>query len=241
MAKEISGIAQCITGYNINFDGFYFPRGRHLRGAFGAICALEELPIISEFFDLKNDSLIFRDMFPVCDSCKNIIYPNKNDKIVCKRCKTINDKFSVKNISLPKYSLKQVIEGGKYRFSIIVKDESFLNKVLYVIEYMVRNNFSIGRMITSGWGRFRLLEYNVNDKKPEYLSKAILISEAIVDKGGDVDINIGNFVNKTNTFEFIKLKGLSRYREVSNVDGFYYGNYGTFGFGEFLSPSVFGI
>jgi len=233
MAKEIIGTARCLTGYSFNFDKLYFPRGRHLRGAFGFACHLERNPLIEEFQDLKNDSLIFRDMFPLCSSCGNVLYPKYDEKrITCSRCNAVNS-IEVVHVKTTRYTTEQVVEGKKYRVNFIVKDESLLDNVFKILDFMLGSPFSIGKKISSGWGRFILQNYSVKDVETRFFSRAITVSEMITPKG-NIEIRTGNSANIENKFEFITLKAFERYKVVENVNGFYCGEYGNLGFGEFI-------
>ncbi|HOJ64591.1 MAG TPA: hypothetical protein PLE45_09235 [Spirochaetota bacterium] len=237
--KEIKGILESITGFSIPLDnGEYalYPAGRHLRGAIGYIAFNLDLPISSKFLDFDFDDIIFRDLLPI-SKCGKIFYPEKNsNSLKCPSCNEIYGSSVLRNIMARGLSYKEVIEGKKYRLSIIVKDEKYLNEMEAIIRYILSYGIYLGNKVSKGYGKFKIKEYSIVDILPVKDSEVLLLSDAIIDNG-EKDIVFSKKEISSSKFEIIRKRGKAKGDIIrdNNHNGFYIGKYGGLGFGEIIS------
>ncbi len=230
---EFSGVALAETPFLIHIGGRTgeidaYPRGRHLRGYLGYLALDMGLSMAEHFPDLRWDALVFRDMIPLC-GCQRPYMVVKGGGLECPECgifrPDIQD-FSGKG----GFSGKEVAEGGLYRFSIIVKDLSFLDEMRRVMDVVLREGLRIGSGITRGRGYFRVMEINEAKWCPPEGNRWVLQSPAVLPEGRQ-PLSIGRRVAEN--FEVVNLMVVPQ-GEIVNAElhGTGVGDYQGLGFGE---------
>lgn len=178
-----------------------YPMGRHLRGAIGYIALESNLDIAKLFPDFDTQEIIVRDMIP------------------------LDNKFVVEDIISQSYKGKAVMDGGKYRFEVLV-DDKYKNDMEVVIKKM--RNFNIGSMKSHGLGKFELGSVSIGEVSPmtgEYTLK----NDAVIDNGNK-RIEISKKIGED--FKKISLSVGNKDKKVKVSQAFGYGKYISLGFGE---------
>ncbi len=237
MALELSADANLQTGFSLYSDVYQtyllYPRGRHLRGALGWIAFRLGLDISKQFPEIGWDGVIFRDMLPLCN-CKTIFKIDRQGKFIpCPVCGAKYDETVLRTVQTRKLTYKEVSEGKLYRLSIILQDDKWLKDILLILDYANKYGLYLGSRHTSGHGKFIIQDLKTKEIKPFSYSKAMLVSEAISEQGS-MKMVIGRRLSEKDKAELIQLKALPIGTVITNVNGFYYGEYGGLGFGEFV-------
>ncbi len=229
--KSILGQSLCITGFSLTKENYY-PAGRHLRGAFGLIAYELNLEISQYFLDFSWDGIIFRDMLPLCKCGLPLLMWDKISQM-CPHCHTIyQEKDILKFVRTIKTKDGYIDDGWHYRFNLIY-EQKYEKDVKTVLDVMQNDGFSIGKRRSEGWGSFCLEDYVETNISPNiHPSKALLISHAIT-PNGEKEIRISKYIISTNKFNYFGLKYIPKGNIINDAKGFYYGEYGSLGFGEY--------
>lgn len=236
MAKEIFGTIQTVTGFSIPLErGEYalYPHGRHLRGAVGYMALELGLEIAERFPDLKWDGVIFRDLLPLsrCDKPYKINPDGTFDN--CSECNDFYDSRMLKSVRTQNVEYKEIKEGRKYRLSIVVQDETYLKDMNVIMQFISEHGVSFGKRTTAGNGKFILRDMHVQDIMPAINGKGMLVSGAVI-PSGTVPVMLSQTLRSTGEFKIERLKVAPKGRVLEDVSGFYVGDYGGLGFGEFV-------
>jgi len=235
MPKEIIGILQAKTGFSIPAaeNGIeLYPLGRHLRGACGYIALDSDLTIADKFTDLNWDGVIFRDLIPVSRCDFQYEMDDRGVLIQCPECGDMYDLKMLKTVRTMTTQYKEIREGRKYRLSIIVQDEDYLNDIQKIVNIMKKTGIRLGQMKNSGHGLFVLRGWEIDDIDVYSGKNWRLLSDAVMPEG-QKEIIIGKKIEKSDSFDKIRLRIIPRGTVINKqFSGFALGTYTGLGFGE---------